>query len=118
MPLSAAFDRSCRQRHVFSAASKCENLYSQESYRDSKNSCNKVAYDVGKAKHIIENYNDEILDDVVRDIGYGKFYISGQMHRSMENDDAVEPVSDEITAYVAAVEGDVAVGNHEGIEPG
>ena len=114
---SAALHRSYG-RHDFLASPEREDLYGQEGYRDSEDSGDEIAYDVGEAKHVIENHYDDILDDVVRNIGYGKFHIAGKAHGGMKDDDAVEPVGNEIAGYIAAVEGDVAVGNQEGIEPG
>lgn len=106
------------QRHGSLVAAKCENLYSKEGYRDSEYSGNEIADNSREAKHIIENHYDNILDDVVRNVGYGKFHIAGQLHGGMEDDDAIQPVSNEIAGYIATVEGNVVVGNQKGIEPG
>lgn len=114
---SAALHRSYG-RHDFLASPEREDLYGQEGYRDSENSCDEVTYDVRETEHVVKNHYDDVLDDIVWNIGYGKFHIAGELHGSMKDDDAVEPVGDEIAGYVAAVEGYVAVGNQEGIEPG
>lgn len=106
----------CRITVLF--LSKGEDFHCQEGNGNAEDSGDEVADDVREAEHVVEDDYDDILNDVVRNVGYEKFDIAGPLHGCMKNNDAVEPVGDEIAGDITAVKGDVAVGNHKGVEPG
>lgn len=54
-------------------------------------------------KHIVEDNYDDILNNVVRDIGNEKLYVSVQGERLMENNPAVHPVGDDVAYDIANI---------------
>ena len=57
------------------------------------------------------------MDDVVGNVGEGKFQAAMKAQRLGEDEGAIQIVGDEITGEVTAVESDVVIGNQKGIEP-
>ena len=69
-------------------------------------------------KHIVEDNYDDILNNVVRDIGNEKFYISVQAESLMENNPAVHPVGNDVAYDIASIKVQIVIGAKIGAEPG
>ena len=84
-------------------AAKGKNLYHEEGYRYAQHCCQQIAEYWWEVKHIVEDNYDDILNNVVRDIGNEKLYISVQAESFMENNPAVHPVGDDVAYDIANI---------------
>lgn len=84
-------------------AAKGKNLYHEEGYRYAQHCCQQIAEYWWEVKHIVEDNYDDILNNVVRDIGNEKFYISVQAESLMENNPAVHPVGNDVANDIANI---------------
>lgn len=100
-----------------SFSAKGKNFDHEEGHRDAEDGSDDVAHDVGEMQKVIEDHNDDILDEIIWNIGNREFDITLQGKRIVEDDAAVHPVGDEIAQDIADVEGEVAV-HSMGKDPG
>ena len=103
-------------RRLFAA--KREDLYHEEGDRYAEHRGNEIAHDGRESQQVVKDDDDDILDDVVRQVGYEKSYIPGQREVFLENDTAVHPVGDDVADDVADIEVQVIVRADKGAEPG
>ena len=98
-------------------SSERENLYHEEGHRDAEHGGNEGAHDDVGAEQVVSDEYDGVLDEVVRDIGNREFHTAAGAHGLVENEDAVEPIGDDVAGDVGQVEREVA-GQQEGVKPG
>ncbi len=97
-----------------SFAPKGEDLYHEEGDGNAEDGGNDVADDGREAQHIIEEQYDEVLDDVIRQIGDKEFYIPAAGQWCFEDDKAVHPIGDDIAYDIADIEIQVIIRTDKG----
>ena len=90
--------------------SEGKDFYHQEGDRNAQDSCQQVADYRRKGQHVVEDDDDDILDEVVGDVGNEEFDIARQGQAFVKDEAAVHPVGDKVACDVADVEVQVVVG--------
>lgn len=101
---------------LFSAKGK--DFYHQEGNWYAQYRCQKIADDGREIQHIVKDNNDDILYQIVRNIGNKELDISLPCENLVENKPAVHPVGDDIADDVADIEIQVVVWREIGARPG
>ena len=98
--------------------SEGKDFYHQEGDRDAKDSCQQVADYRRECQHVVEDDDDDILDEVVGDVGNEEFDVASQGQAFVKDEAAVHPVGDKVACDVADVEVKVVVGAEKSAQPG
>ena len=98
--------------------SEGKDFYHQEGDRDAKDSCQQVADYRRECQHVVEDDDDDILDEVVGDVGNEEFDVASQGQAFVKDEAAVHPVGDKVACDVADVEVQVVVGAEQSAQPG
>ena len=94
-----------------------ENFHTQECDRHAEGGGNQVAGHGREAQPVVENDHDDVLDDIVRDIRYGKADEPVPRQRLREHEGAVQPVGDGVGRDIAEIERDIRVRHGEPVQP-
>lgn len=70
-----------------------------------------------KSQDVIKYYDYDVLDNIVWNIRYEKFDAPSSAKNFVENESAVQPVSNKITGYIAEIKCNIVVWNDECIKP-
>ena len=90
--------------------SEGKDFYHQEGDRNAQDSCQQVADYRRECQHVVEDDDDDILDEVVGDVGNEEFDVARQGQAFVKDEAAVHPVGDKVACDVADVEVKVVVG--------
>lgn len=98
--------------------SEGKDFYHQEGDRNAQDSCQQVADYRRECQHVVEDDDDDILDEVVGDVGNEEFDVASQGQAFVKDEAAVHPVGDKVACDVADVEVKVVVGAEKSAQPG
>ena len=98
--------------------SEGKDFHHQEGDRNAQDSCQQVADYRRECQHVVEDDDDDILDEVVGDVGNEEFDIARQGQAFVKDEAAVHPVGDKVACDVADVEVQVVVGAEKAAQPG
>ena len=90
--------------------SEGKDFHHQEGDRNAQDSCQQVADYRRECQHVVEDDDDDILDEVVGDVGNEEFDVASQGQAFVKDEAAVHPVGDKVACDVADVEIQIVVG--------
>ena len=90
----------------------------QEGDRNAQHGGQQIADYRREGQQVVEYQHDDVLDDVVGDIGDEKLYIACQGQCLVKDEAAVHPVGDDVACQVADVEVQVVEGTDKAAQPG
>ena len=90
--------------------SEGKDFHHQEGDRNAQDSCQQVADYRRECQHVVEDDDDDILDEVVGDVGNEEFDKACQWQACVKDEAAVHPVGDKVACEIADVEIQIVVG--------